>query len=62
MNRLSDFGRRLALRIRSLFGRSWLASGVRSTLALDDLLAGVTEENLHQEFDTGPAVGNEFWG
>lgn len=28
---------------------------------LDDLLAGITPENLHQETDWGPAVGNEVW-
>ena len=28
---------------------------------LEQLLAGVTEENLHREVDTGPAVGNEAW-
>ena len=28
---------------------------------LDRLLAGVTEENLHGETDTGPSVGNEAW-
>lgn len=28
---------------------------------LDDLLAGVTDENLHQEVPTGPAVGKEVW-
>jgi antitoxin component of MazEF toxin-antitoxin module len=26
---------------------------------LESLLAQVTEENLHQEVDTGPAVGRE---
>ncbi len=30
-------------------------------LTLKQLLAGVTEENLHREFDTGPAAGNETW-
>ena len=30
-------------------------------LKLDDLLAQVTEENLHGEIDTGPAVGGEVW-
>lgn len=30
-------------------------------LELDDLLRGVTEENLHGEWDTGPAVGKEIW-
>jgi antitoxin MazE len=28
---------------------------------LDELMAKVTPENLHGEFDFGPAVGNEFW-
>ena len=30
-----------------------------SGLKLDDLLAQVTEHNLHDEVDTGPAVGGE---
>ena len=29
------------------------------SLKLDDLLAQVTEQNLHDEVDTGPAVGGE---
>jgi len=28
---------------------------------LDALLAGVTDENIHGEFDTGYPVGNEAW-
>jgi antitoxin MazE len=28
---------------------------------LDILLAGVTEDNLHGEVDSGPAVGGEAW-
>ncbi|MGI8825378.1 MAG: AbrB/MazE/SpoVT family DNA-binding domain-containing protein [Chloroflexota bacterium] len=28
---------------------------------LDQLLAGVTEANLHREVETGTAVGNEAW-
>ena len=28
---------------------------------LDDLLARVTEDNLHREVETGPAVGGEAW-
>lgn len=28
---------------------------------LEDLLAGVTPENIHEETDTGPAVGKEVW-
>jgi antitoxin MazE len=30
-------------------------------LTLDQLLEGVTEENLHHEVDTGPSVGEEAW-
>ena len=32
-----------------------------STIDLEDLLAGVTESNLHSEVDTGDAVGGEHW-
>ncbi len=28
---------------------------------LEDLIAGVTEDNAHSEVDTGSAVGNEVW-
>ena len=28
---------------------------------LDELLRGVTDENLHGEWDTGPAAGREVW-
>ncbi|MGH9840824.1 MAG: AbrB/MazE/SpoVT family DNA-binding domain-containing protein [Blastocatellia bacterium] len=28
---------------------------------LEELLAGITEENLHPEFDFGPPVGKEIW-
>ena len=28
---------------------------------LDILLAGVTEENIHGEVDSGPAIGGEAW-
>jgi antitoxin MazE len=30
-------------------------------LNLNQLLAGITKENLHHEVDTGPAVGKEVW-
>lgn len=28
---------------------------------LEGLLEGVTDENLHGEVETGPAVGDEVW-
>lgn len=30
-------------------------------LTLDALLAEVTEDNVHDEVDTGPVVGHETW-
>ena len=33
----------------------------RPPVTLDELLAGVTPANLHQEVDTGGAVGGEAW-
>lgn len=29
--------------------------------SLEQLLSGVTSDNLHQEIDTGGAAGNEVW-
>lgn len=34
---------------------------VKPQFSLDQLLEEVTEENLHKETDTGPAVGQEAW-
>jgi antitoxin MazE len=28
---------------------------------VEDLLAGITEENIHLEIDTGAPIGNEVW-
>jgi antitoxin MazE len=28
---------------------------------LDELLAGINQENLHPGVDAGPAIGNEVW-
>ncbi len=35
--------------------------GKREPLTLDGLLRGVTDQNLHGEWDTGPAAGTEVW-
>jgi antitoxin MazE len=34
---------------------------VPRTPTLNELLKKVTDENLHGEWDTGPAVGKEVW-
>lgn len=31
------------------------------SLTLEELLHGVTDQNIHGEWDTGPAVGREAW-
>ena len=42
-------------------GKLVITPGVEPELRLADLLAQVTEDNLHGEVDTGPAVGREAW-
>jgi antitoxin MazE len=42
-------------------GKIVISPAVKSELSLDELLEQVTEENLHGEWETGPAVGNETW-
>lgn len=31
------------------------------SLTLEGLLSKITDDNLHREVETGPAVGNEVW-
>ncbi len=38
-----------------------VTSVARGDARLADLLARVTDENLHEEIDTGVAVGGEAW-
>lgn len=33
----------------------------RKRYSLDELIKGITPENLHTEIDTGIAAGNEVW-
>lgn len=33
----------------------------RERRTLDDMLKGITKENLHEEVDWGKPVGNEIW-
>jgi antitoxin MazE len=32
-----------------------------AVFTLDQLLAGITQENIHSEIETGAALGNETW-
>ena len=46
----------------SLYGSAIVVRPARQPrVALDDLLALVTEQNRHTEIDTGEAVGREVW-
>jgi antitoxin MazE len=42
-------------------GEVVIASSPPPPLTLEALLNGITDENLHGEIDSGPAVGNEVW-
>lgn len=42
-------------------GRLVITPIARSGFRLEDLLAQVTEENLHREVGTGLAMGDEAW-
>jgi antitoxin MazE len=42
-------------------GKLVIAPIMEPAPTLDQLLAGITDENLHAEVDTGPVVGNEAW-
>lgn len=42
-------------------GKLVIAPISKDKLTLKQLLAQVTEENLHHEVETGPVQGNEVW-
>ena len=38
-----------------------IRAAVKEPLTLKQLLQGITDQNLHGEWQTGPAVGKESW-
>ena len=42
-------------------GKLVIEAVTKSKLTLRRLLAQVTKDNRHGEFDTGPAIGREVW-
>jgi antitoxin MazE len=42
-------------------GRLVITPVAEPVFRLEELLSLVTEENLHREVDTGPAMGDEVW-
>ena len=50
-----------SVEISLIDGKLVIIPAVKPKLTLKQLLAQVTEDNLHREADTGPAVGSEAW-
>ena len=48
------------IQISSKEGKIVIEQERKHAYTLDELLAGITEENKHEEIDFGPPVGNEF--
>jgi antitoxin MazE len=42
-------------------GKIVITPAAKLKLSLDELLEQVTEDNIHGEWETGPAVGKEKW-
>lgn len=57
----TGLGRQSEVELSVTKGRLVVVPVKEPRLTLDELLARVTDENLHSEIDTGPAVGNEAW-
>ena len=45
----------------TLIGGQIVIAPAATTYTLEDLLAGITEDNLHGEISTGAPMGNEAW-
>ena len=46
---------------RVIDGRLVIEAAASPNYTLDDMLAGITPENLHGESSTGGPIGNEVW-
>ncbi len=42
-------------------GQIRIVPAKRPKYTLEELVAGITPENRHEEWDTGPPVGREVW-
>jgi antitoxin MazE len=47
--------------LRLVNGRLIVSPVAEDEVTLEKLLAGITDENIHDEVDWGPAVGKEAW-
>ncbi len=53
--------RETAVEVSLANGKLVITPVAKPKLALKQLLAKVTKENLHHEVDISPAIGNEVW-
>jgi len=61
LRQVAEFLAFLNFRERLSSAKIFDADEVAKTPSLEELLAGITEENIHREIDFGPAVGKEVW-
>lgn len=54
-----DFGKKIDLQSEN--GQLRIVPVLDFHYTLDELVAGITPENRHAEWDTEPAVGREVW-
>ena len=47
--------------VREEDGRIVIEKAAAKRITLDELIAGITPENIHPETDWGPPVGKEIW-
>ena len=52
-------GREVELTVEE--GRMIVQPARKRRYSLDELVAGITDENSHDEVGTGPSMGNEAW-
>jgi antitoxin MazE len=57
----AGLGQDVAVELSLVDGRLVIEPLPEERLTLGDLLRGVTDDNIHGEWDTGPAVGKEIW-
>ena len=61
LHQVADFLAFLNFRERLNSSQAFGDERIAETPSLEELLAGITEQNLHREIDYGPAVGKEVW-
>jgi antitoxin MazE len=47
--------------LRLVNGKLIVSPAAEDEVTLEQLLAGITDEKIHEEVDWGPAVGREAW-